>query len=159
MRGSEYTAATDPSFKAKFSTSVEELGKLILKIKEGHPILIDGHINTTEGQIVDPDLLPRCDYFDAAGCQKLMLALKSMSALGKHKRQADFDKETNGKVNEIFVYVWKKVKESAHLYLPALLVGLTDAAPTCIQGYSVRMLCAVHPPKLKIEAKNGALKR
>jgi hypothetical protein len=72
-----------------------------------------------------------------------------MRELGKHNEGLDFDNETLAHVNEIFVYAWNKVKENPSVRLPALLLGLVDAAPTCIQGYSVRMLCAVHPPKQK----------
>lgn len=151
MRGSNYTAATAPEFKEKFKASVEELGKLILKIQAGQPVLVGGRISATDEPILDPELLSRSESFDAATHPQLMLALKSLSVLGKHKGNSDVDNETNGKVNEIFVYVWSKVKENPEVCLPAFLIGLVDAAPTCIQGYSVRMLCAVHPPRLKTE--------
>lgn len=147
-RGSDYTAATESSFNDNFKTSVEELGKLILKIQAGQPVLVAGKINTIEEPIADPDVLSRCESHP-----QLVIALKSLSILGKHKGQSDLDNETNGKVNEIFVYVWSKVKENPEARLPAFLIGLVDAAPTCIQGYSVRMLCAVHPPRLKTESR------
>jgi hypothetical protein len=153
MSGPDYIAATTPSFKDIYKTSIEELGALILKIKANQPVLVCGRLNTMEEPIAGPDLLSHCDYFDATTHPQLMVALKSMSVLGKHKGQSDFDGETNGKVNEIFAYVWSKVKENPSVCLPAFLIGLVDAASTCIQGYSVRMLCAVHPPRLKIVVK------
>lgn len=75
-----------------------------------------------------------------------------MSVLGKHKGGADFDGETSAHESEVFVYVWNKVKDDAER-LQGFLIGLLDAAPTCIQGYTVRMLCAVYPPKLKVAVK------
>lgn len=152
MQSAEYTPATIPGFKDTFNISIEELGKLILNIKSGQPILVEGKINTMSEPIVDPDLLSDCEFFDPSASSQLMVALKSMSVLGKHKGGSDIDGETNGRVNEIFVYTWGKVKANPAVYLPAFLVGLVDAASTCIQGYSVRMLCAVHPPKLKVGA-------
>jgi hypothetical protein len=153
VRGRDYIASTDPRFKDQFNTSVEELGQLILKIKAGQPVLVGGKINTMSEPIADPETLKDSAYFDSELHPTLVEGLKAMSVLGKHKGKDDRDTETNAKVNEIFVYVWSKVKKNPAQYLPAFLVGLADAAPTCIQGYSVRMLCAVHPPKLKIVAK------
>jgi hypothetical protein len=141
------TAAAE--FKDVFAGSVSELGRVIENIKNESPIMVGAQLNLSDKPVVDPDVLAFGSYFDNAAYPALKLALTSMGALGKHKGGADLDIETNARVSEVFVYVWGKVKEDPESRLQSFLIGLIDAAPTCIQGYTVRMLCAVHPPKLK----------
>lgn len=134
-------------FSDIFARSVLELGIVIEKIKNAEPIVIGSEINLGDKVITDSARALR-SYFDSEAYPDLKMALMSMSVLGQHKGSVDFDGETNAHVNEVFVYVWHKVKEDTER-LQGFLIGLLDAAPTCIQGYTVRMLCAVHPPKLK----------
>jgi len=95
-------------------------------------------------------------FYDRSNHALLATALKKMGTLGKHDGQEDLDKETGASVNEILVYVWHHVKTEPSKYLTDFLIGLTDAASTCIQGHSVRMLCAIHPPRLKITPPSQA---
>ncbi|MBH1989759.1 MAG: hypothetical protein I8H80_01110 [Alphaproteobacteria bacterium] len=143
-----YLSAPAPEFKDAFTKSVLELGIVIEKIKNAEPIMIGSQINLSDKPVTDPAMLSLCSYFDSDAYSPLKTALTSMSVLGQHKGGADLDGETNAHVNEVFVYVWHKVKEDTER-LQGFLIGLLDASPTCIQGYTVRMLCAVHPPKLK----------
>lgn len=147
-----YLSAAAAEFKDTFAGSVLELGRVIEKIKNAEPIMIGSHINLTDKPVVDPEILVFASYFDGEAYPRLRMALTSLSVLGKHKGGPDLDSETNAHVNEVFVYAWGKVKENPER-LQGFLIGLVDAAPTCIQGYSVRMLCAVHPPKLKVVVK------
>lgn len=96
-------------------------------------------------------------FYDRNNHTLLATALKKMGTLGKHDGQEDFDKETSASVNEILVYAWHHVKTEPKKYLIDFLIGLTDAAPTCIQGHSVRMLCAIHPPRLKVTSPSQAV--
>ncbi len=139
-------------FKDTFAKSVLELGTIIEKIKKEEPIIVGSELNLSDKPVIDPAMLALGTYFDSAAYIRIKMALTSMGVLGKHKGGADLDGETNAHVNEVFVYVWSKVKADPER-LQAFLIGLLDAAPTCIQGYTVRMLCAVHPPKLKIVEK------
>ncbi len=139
-------------FSDKFSKTVAELGVLIENIKNALPILVGAQINLSGETISDSALLEMSSYFYREAYATLKIALTSMSVLNKHKGGADFDSETKAHVSEILVYVWEKIKTDPER-LQAFLIGLIDAAPTCIQGYSVRMLCAVHPPKLKTVIK------
>lgn len=148
VRAGGYLSAAAAEFKDTFAGSVLELGRVIEKIKNAEPIMIGSQLNLSDKSVVDPDVLAFASYFDRDAYPTLKAAVTSMSVLGKHKGSADLDNETNAHVNEVFVYVWGKVKEDPGR-LPAFLIGLVDASSTCIQGYSVRMLCAVHPPKLK----------
>jgi hypothetical protein len=141
-----YGSVDSDIFRAKFDTTVSEMGIVLERISKREPIMIGDRIILCKDPI-DEELLAFASYFDAAAYRKLTLALNSMKELGKHKGGSDLDNETIAHVNEIFVYSWEKVKEDPELRLTALLIGLEDAAPTCIQGYSVRMLCAIHPPK------------
>jgi|GEM_PF-2266385 len=141
-----YDSVDSDIFRAKFDTTVSEMGIVLERISKSEPIMIDGRIILHKDPI-DEELLAFGSYFDTTAYRKLALALNSMKELGKHKGGSDLDNETIAHVNEIFVYAWEKVKEDPELRLTALLIGLADAAPTCIQGYSVRMLCAIHPPK------------
>jgi hypothetical protein len=142
-----YLSATAPEFKDAFAESVLELGMVIEKIKSTQPIIAGSRINFSETSAADPGA-----YFDILAYPSLKMALMSMSVLGKHKGGSDLDSETNARVNEVFVYSWRQVKEDP-TKLQAFLVGLADSASTCIQGYTVRMLCAVHPPRLRSIAK------
>jgi hypothetical protein len=135
-----YLSAASPDFKDVFGESVLELGSVIEKVKNALPIV-------SEASVADLGA-----YFDSAAYPSLKMALTSMSVLGKHKGVSDFDPEANARVNEVFVYSWSRVKEDP-TKLQAFFVGLVDAASTCIQGYTVRMLCAVHPPRLRSIAK------
>lgn len=139
-------------FSDKFSETVAELGVLIENIKNAQPILGGTQINLSGETISDSGLLEMSSYFYREAYTTLKTALTSMSVLNKHKEASDFDGETKAHVSEILVYVWYKIKTDPER-LQAFLIGLVDAAPTCIQGYSVRMLCAVHPPKLKAVVK------
>lgn len=118
-------------FDTLFQGSIEELQGVLSKVAKGEPI------NEAD------------EYFDKSSSPVLQLALNSMKVKGKHKGQSDKDNETNAHVNEVFVYCWHRVTQDPSR-LNAFLFGLQDAASTCIQGYSVRMLCAVHPPKFKV---------
>lgn len=112
---------------------------------------IDATLIADEGTGVESDLRAHCDFFDAGQHAPLLTALTNLSVFGKHKGSIDFDNETRAHVNEILVYTWSRVKTDPHQYLVDFLMALCDAAPTCIQGYSVRMLCSVHPPQQKTE--------
>lgn len=144
-----YDRIASPIFRDKFAEAVSQVGIVLGRISKKEPIMIGDEIILHTDPIADLELLPFASYFDDSSLSKLILALNSMKELGKHKGGSDLDNETIAHVNEIFVYVWNKVKEDPSSRLPTFLMGLQDAAPTCIQGYSVRMLCAVHPPKHK----------
>lgn len=139
-------------FKEAFSVAISELGSVIENIKNSQPILIGGQINLSRVLISDAALLETSDFFDNKAFASLKAALTNLSVMGKHKGASDFDNETKAHVSEVFAYVWSMVKSEPDR-LPAFLMGLVDAAPTCIQGYSVRMLCAVLPPRLKTDRK------
>lgn len=139
-------------FADRFSETVAELGLLIENIKNAQPILVGAQLNLGGETISDPALLNMSSYFDHEAHSTLKTALISMSMLNKHKDGTDFDFETKAHISEILVYVWDKIKTDPER-LQGFLIGLVDAAATCIQGYSVRMLCAVHPPKLKAVVK------
>jgi hypothetical protein len=144
-----YDKTDSDIFREKFAKAVSEFEILLKKIADNKPIMIGDTIILHSDPITDTALLAVAEYFDASTHSVLKTALTNMRELGKHNEGLDFDNETLAHVNEIFVYAWNKVKENPSVRLPALLLGLVDAAPTCIQGYSVRMLCAVHPPKQK----------
>lgn len=90
-----------------------------------------------------------CEFFEGSSYASLKTAVDNLGKIGKHKGGSDLDSETCAHVNEILVYTWQKAKSDPKQHLMSFLIGLLDAAPTCIQGYSVRMLCAIHPPKQK----------
>lgn len=138
--------------KEAFADAISELGAIIENIKNLQPILVGGQINLSRALISDRALLEMSDFFDNKAYPLLKMALISMSVKGKHKGSSDFDCETKAHVSEVFAYAWGVVKSEPHR-LPWFLLGLLDAAPTCIQGYSVRMLCAVHPPRLKTNGR------
>ena len=148
VQASGCVGASSAGFKDIFAGNVSELGRIIEKIKNEEPIMVGSQLNLSDKPIMDPEVLVFGSYFDSTAYPALKMALTSMCVLGKHKGGVDLDRETNAHVSEVFVYVWGKVKEDPGR-LQAFLIGLIDAASTCIQGYTVRMLCAVHPPKLK----------
>ncbi len=125
-----YKSMDSQEFKIIFQGSTDAFQNLLNKIKENEPINDSG------------------EYFDINALPKLQTALDNMKVLGKHKSTNDQDNETQAHVNEIFVYCWSQTLKDPSKLTP-FLIGLQDASPTCIQGYSVRMLCAVHPPKQK----------
>lgn len=144
-----YDTTASSTFRDKFVSAVAELDIVLKRISRNEPVMVGHELILCSDFIVEEELSALAEYFDAAAYGNLAIALNSMKELGKHKGGSDLDSETMAHVNEIFVYAWGKVKEDPDLRLAAFLIGLTDAAPTCIQGYSVRMLCAVHPPKQK----------
>lgn len=152
IKTTDQTGAFFEGFSDRFSETISDLVTLIENIKNSQPILIGGHINLSREAIFDAGALAISDYFDSEAYATLKTALINMSVLNKHKGGSDFDSETNAHLGEILVYVWGRIKTDP-VRLPAFLIGLIDAANTCIQGYSVRMLCSVHPPKLKAVAK------
>lgn len=152
----EYISKDSDEFVAEFESAVSGLSDIIARIEAGSPILISGVVPDPTLMVDELDAETRrtAIYFDSGAKTNLKLALSSLSVLGKHKGGSEFDAETQAFMNEVFVYTWKKAMENPADSLELLLMGLYDAAPTCIQGYSVRMLCAVHPPKHKgVEGK------
>lgn len=125
-----YANRASEAFKVAFQGSVDGLQEVLNKVKAQQPINELG------------------DYFDESAHQALQTALNNMKVLGKYKGAPDLDNETQASVNEVFTYCWHQAMLEPSK-VTALLIGLQDASPTCIQGYSVRMLCAIHPPKLK----------
>lgn len=73
----------------------------------------------------------------------LRLALAKMRSFGRHAGGSDWDNEVNAHVNEVLVYVWHQVKLDPNL-IYTFLSNLIDAAPTCIQGHTVRLLYTIH---------------
>lgn len=136
-------------FREMFEATVKEFETLIERIHHGKPILAEGALLLNPAPELEVGLAAIGECFDAESHGLLSTALTSMRVLGRHKGALDYDGETKAHVNEIFVYTWHQMKKDPATYLPKLLLGLCDAAPTCIQGYSVRMLCAIHPPKVK----------
>lgn len=147
---SGYNASGTDTFAELFENTVAELALTIKRIADNQPIMISGLIPDSSWSLegLDDETKRSAIYFDNGAKDKLTLALNSLRFLGKHKGGSDHDAETNASVNEVFVYVWKKVSERPEEYLERFLMQLADAAPTCIQGYTVRMLCTIHPPKL-----------
>jgi hypothetical protein len=146
-----YESATSDEFRTLFDRSVSELTTVITRISKEEPVAIGDRLTGADINLaeLDADTLSAGTYFDKSLLANLQLGLTSLKVLGKHKGASDFDAETSAHVNEVFVYTWNKVKENPEARLMAFLIGLADAAPTCIQGYTVRLLCAVHPPKQK----------
>lgn len=137
------------SFSHLFAETVAELQAVLKRIHDNDPVMIGDEIILHADPITEEAVRAHGCYIDKALHANLQLALTSMNIQGKHKGASDYDAETQAHVSEVLVYVWSQVKEDPSTRLVAFLIGLYDAAPTCIQGYSVRMLCAVHPPKQK----------
>lgn len=146
-QGSDLTFSVDKDskFSVSFALAVADIKKIINRIEKSQPILqflaIKDVGSVFSMVLADSDLdaAQTPQDWDKASAKNLRLAMKKMGVLGKHDNATDWDNEANIHANEVLVRVWREVRQNNEL-LQNFLTQLADAAPTCIQGHTVRLV-------------------
>lgn len=140
-----FSAEKNSKFSIFFALVVADINQLINRIENSKPILQFATIKDVgpvfSMVLTDSDLEAEktSQDWDKSSVKNLRLAIKKMGELGKHENATDWDNEANVHANEVLVRVWHEVKKDNGL-LQDFLVQLADAAPTCIQGHTVRLV-------------------
>lgn len=127
-----YTDRNSEEFKEKFNLAVKELEFVLQHVNS------DVSVDFGDKKVV----LKRAKT--PYNRTNLELAFNKIKNFGRHASASDWDNEVYAHANEVLVYVWNRVKENPEELVPLLLEKLEDAAPTCIQGHTVRMLNTIH---------------
>lgn len=125
-----YPSRESQQFKDVFESTIQELEFVLSHVNTDKILKIGGS---------NIKLKTKLPY----NIQNLRLALSKMRKFGRHAGQSDWDNEVNAHVNAVLVYVWHQVKLDPNL-IYTFLSNLIDAAPTCIQGHTVRLLYTIH---------------